>query len=428
MLLVDELLHRGGHAARDGKAAPGAGALVKVRAVGQLGKVDVPGLKNAHQLLVGQDEVDVGPDIILHGLELFGRARADEDDLAVGPFALDEPRGIDHRRVGHGNVAGFGGEQPSGHHPPRRAAGGRHEPLLLRDLFHKVPRFLDRADIRADRDLDHIGKAELLHGREELRHGHVLAELADERRRDDGHDLVALEHGADDLIDLALVDDRAERAAHEALAAGDAAVIVDAGLAIFVDADGVHAAGGLTRALEVGDGVVRTGSGAFAALDAELLVDAALAVDKFDRALRAHALARGGEAALTQLVDTVLPRRAGVAGVGDDVDERRLVILLGDGGLIHALGQKRARLHGLEGQTHGQPHALAGDGALEKHGLAVQRALAGDDLEGDILHIGVVAGVCHPGDLGEDFFSDLCDQRRDSAHDNLLLLHILATV
>ena len=117
-----------------------------------------------------------------------------------------------------------------------------------------------------------------------------------------------------------------------------------------------------------------------------------------------------------------------MAGVGDDVDERGLVILLGDGGLVHALGQKRARLHGLEGQTHGQPHALAGDGALEKHGLAVQRALAGDDLEGDILHIGVVAGVCHPGDLGKDFLSDLCDQRRDSAHDNLLLLHILATV
>ena len=99
-----------------------------------------------------------------------------------------------------------------------------------------------------------------------------------------------------------------------------------------------------------------------------------------------------------------------MAGVGDDVDERRLIILLGDGGLIHALGQKRARLHGLEGQTHRQPHALAGDGALEKHGFAVQRALAGDDLEGDVLHIGVVAGVGHSGDLGKDFLSDVGDQ------------------
>ena len=110
-----------------------------------------------------------------------------------------------------------------------------------------------------------------------------------------------------------------------------------------------------------------------------------------------------------------------MAGVGDDVDERRLVILLGDGRLIHALGQKRAGLYGLQGQAHRKAHALARNGAFEKDGLAVQRALAGDDLEGDILHIGVVAGVCHPGDLGKDFFPDVGDKRRNAAHDEKLL-------
>ena len=110
-----------------------------------------------------------------------------------------------------------------------------------------------------------------------------------------------------------------------------------------------------------------------------------------------------------------------MAGIGDNIDEGRLIILLGDGCLVHALGQKRARLYGLQGQTHRKTHAFARDGALKKDRFAVQRALAGDDLEGDVLHIGIVAGVGHSGDLGKDFFPDVGDKRRDAAHDETLL-------
>ena len=99
-----------------------------------------------------------------------------------------------------------------------------------------------------------------------------------------------------------------------------------------------------------------------------------------------------------------------MAGVGDDVDERRLVILLGDGRLIHALGQKRPLLHRLERQAHGQTHALTGDGPLQKYGFPVQRALPRHDAEGDVLHLGVVAGIGHPGDLRKDLLADVGDQ------------------
>ena len=151
-------------------------------------------------------------------------------------------------------------------------------------------RFFDRADVCAGCDFNHVGKSQLLHGCQELRDSHVLAELSDERRRDDGYDLIVLEYGADDLIDLTLVHDCAERTADQTLAAGDAAVIVDARLAVFIDTDSVHAACGLTGALKIGDGVIWAGFGAFAALDAQFLVNEALAVDEFDGALRAHAL------------------------------------------------------------------------------------------------------------------------------------------
>ena len=94
--------------------------------------------------------------------------------------------------------------------------------------------------------------------------------------------------------------------------------------------------------------MIRAGFGAFAALDAELLIDPALAIDEFHRALRAHPLARRGKTPLAELGHAVLLRRARVAGVGDDVYKRRFIVLLGDRRLIHALGEKRPGLHGLQ--------------------------------------------------------------------------------
>ena len=139
---------------------------------------------------------------------------------------------------------------------------------------------------------------------------------------------------------------------------------MDDGLAMLVGADGVHAAGRLTGALHVDDGVVGAGTGALAALDALLRVNVAFAVDEGDRALGADPLAGSGQTVLAVLRHPVLVSRAGVAGIGNDIDERRLVILLGDGGGIHALGHQAAGLDGADGQAHSQPHPLTRNGAL----------------------------------------------------------------
>ena len=61
-------------------------------------------------------------------------------------------------------------------------------------------------------------------------------------------------------------------AVHEAHAAGDALVVVNLGAALFVGADGVHAAGLGAGALYAADGVVRALREAAAALDAFALV------------------------------------------------------------------------------------------------------------------------------------------------------------
>ena len=97
--------------------------------VGQLRKIDSFRLENAHQLFVGQDEIHVASQLLLHRFKLLCRARTDERDLAARVGMLNEPCRIDHRRVGHRNVAGFVRKQPARHHSPRRAARRRQKLL-----------------------------------------------------------------------------------------------------------------------------------------------------------------------------------------------------------------------------------------------------------------------------------------------------------
>ena len=143
----------------------------------------------------------------------------------------------------------------------------------------------------------------------------------------------------------------------------------------------------------------------------------ALAVDEGDGALGADFLAGGGQAVLAALGDPVLVCRAGVAGVGDDIDERRFVVLLGNGGMVHAVGHQGTGLHGADAQAHCQAHALTGDGALQEHRFPVQGLVTGDDDVGQILGVGIItAGVSHPGDLGKDFFTNVRNQGRNTSH------------
>src|SRR5699024_8411339 len=116
------------------------------------------------------------------------------------------------------------------------------------------------------------------------------------------------------------------------------------------------------------------------------------------------------------LGDAVLLGGAGVAGVVDDVDEGRVVVLIGDGALAEALGDAGGVVHRLKGQAHGHPDPLAHDGPLQEDGLPVLGLLAGNDGVGDLLHSLVVAVVGQTGYLGKDLFPDAGDGRRYAAH------------
>jgi hypothetical protein len=146
--------------------------------------------------------------------------------------------------------------------------------------------------------------------------------MADECRRDNGRQFVALADGRADLQNLAFIGDGAEGTIRHAHAAGDALIVINFGAAVVVAADCVDAAGLRAGAHLAYDGAVRANADAFPAFDALILVDMAVAVDQRDGVRRTDFDAGMREAALAHVRDSHRIDRAGVAGKFDDVDQR----------------------------------------------------------------------------------------------------------
>ena len=135
------------------------------------------------------------------------------------------------------------------------------------------------------------------------------------------------------------------------------------------------------------------------------------------------------KAALTQVGNFDQLFGAAVAGKLDHVDQRGIIVLIGDGGVLQTGDNAVVLVHAAGGQTHSQTHALLNDGALEEDVLAQLALFTGDDGIGDLAHqvVGLLAldvGVSHAGDLGKHLTADLDDRGIDSSetHSNLSLL------
>ena len=233
---------------------------------------------------------------------------------------------------------------------------------------------------------------------------------------DDGHHLLPLIDGVDQLEELALVHDGAEGAVHQTHAAADALILIDLGAAQLVAGDGVHAAGLGTGTLELDDGLIGAALLAAAALDALLLIDDGLALDEGNSVLGAGVVAVVGKAALTHVGHLVVGGGTGVAGVLDDVDEGRIVIFLGDGAFLHAVAEQIVLRHRPQRQPHGKADALAHDGALQKDGFAHGGLFAGHNLIGQLLHAGVILVICHFGHFREHALAGVGDAAGNVSH------------
>ena len=432
MPLLDLVGDSLGDAAGLCEAAACAGSVDQIDLIGidfEVGHIDVLGLDDAGQFLEGQHEVHIRADGAAGSFQLLGGAGSDEAHTGLRVGLLHHAGGKDHGGHGHGDVLCKIREGGLCHHAPCRAAGSSHEVQLVGDLLQEVVGLIHGTQVGTDGDLHDVVEAQSLQRSLELAGGGQARELVDEGGSDEGVDAVTAVEALNELVDLALVGDGTEGAVDQTLAAGHALAVVDLGAAQLIGVDGTHAAGSGAGTLGLDDGVVGADADAAAALDALFLVDGGTAALPGDGLLGADFHTGVCEAALAQVGDLDQLLGAAVAGKLDDVHQRGVIILIGDGSVLQTGDDAVVLVHAAGGQAHGQTNALLDDGALEEDVLAELAFLTGDDGVRDLAHqvVGLLAldvGVGHPCYLGKDLAADLDDRRVDSSetHSNLSLL------
>ena len=241
----------------------------------------------------------------------------------------------------------------------------------------------DRAHIRAERHFEYVPEPEFQKRGFDPPGRRLFSELSHVRRCDLHHNFVAPFQSAYQLKDLRFVRDRTERTTDHAHAAGHAFVVVDLCAAQIVALDGFHAARFRARARVVGDGVVRADGLAPPALDTLGLIDERSAVYDRNGALGAHFRTGMRHAAAAVIRDLVKVGRARRARGGNDLHQRRFVILVRDVAFPQSARDMHGYVLGAQRQPHRKAHAFRTDGALAPDAFAVDRSVARGDLIGN---------------------------------------------
>src|SRR5699024_7638912 len=130
------------------------------------------------------------------------------------------------------------------------------------------------------------------------------------------------------------------------------------------------------------DGIVRAGADTTAALDAQALIDMAAAVAEADGLFGADFLAGMSKAALAHGGDLDDLFRALVAGELDDVDQRRLIVLVRDHAMFQIVRSGNTLVQRTQRKSHGKTDTLGDNGSLQEDAAAQLADLAGNDLVG----------------------------------------------
>ena len=415
---MNQILHCLRNTAGNRKTTSGSRTLIQIVLGFDGFKVDLFGFEHTIEFFKGQNKVHIGADILTNCFQLLCCAGTNENDLTAGITLLHITGCKDHGSQSHGNILGLAGIQLMDHGMPCGAAGRCHVLLLTgRHLFQIVMCFLHGTHISANGNLTHTIEAKLLHCGNDLAGSGVLTELAHESRCHNCDHLVTLQNGLNDLENLTLIHNSTEGAGYQALTAGHTLILVDHCSAMLVRANRIHTAGCLTGALQMDDGIVGACLGALAAANALIQIDIRTGIADRNSVLGAYLFTGTGQTILAVVADLVLVGGTGMAGIGNDVDQRRLIISLRNRSRVHTISHQRAGLNGTDAQTHSQTHTLTGNGTLQEHRFSVQGLVAGHDLIRKVFCIAVIAtGVCHSGNFSKDVFTNISNQRRNSTH------------
>ena len=390
IIFLDARADGGGNAARNAVTAPCGRRVVNGIFLVITAEIDSLRLENCGELLERDDEIDVASHGTAARFQLLRRARSDKDHARVGTELFDGARRCDHGRKRAGYFIHHIGELQLCKHTPRGAAGSQQEREFPRCDFRRVVvRLGGRAHICAVRHLVHFLETDVFERSFDFPERNVRAELTDDGGRDFRHDFIPLLDRADQLEDLRLIGNRAERAADHALTAADALLRVDARAPEPVAGNRLDAARLRARTRSVRDRLVRAGGFALPALNALVLID-----DGFprlcihgNRALRTdrHAISRNAAAAL--VAHFILVLFAAIARRGNDLHERRFVVAVRDIARVQPVCDVRGAILRIERHTHRKTDALRRDRAFAVNALAIHGRFRRRDLIRDFFQI-----------------------------------------
>ena len=286
------------------------------------GNVEVLAIKESLEFFKGDNAVEIRSNVFFLEFHLLRCARSNEYDLSGRIGFLDV---LGNRACGRevmGDIRSEVGECLLNVSNECRAAGACKEAL-----FYELCGFAERDHICAESRFNNGVEAEALdtgYDLTELR----IGKLAGDRGSDDSVYLVfgilfALQNHIDNVKDIGLIGDRAERALIYASTAGNALIVVD--LCIFVFGmlcDRADLACTFARTLEVLDRAVRTNLSTHTAVYALGFVNVSNVVFvKGDRALLTYVFATVSKTATAYVSYLVTADRTFVASSGDNLDD-----------------------------------------------------------------------------------------------------------
>ena len=226
----------------------------------------VSGTKQCTDFPVGYHIICVIRYTLVLCLALLGNAGSDENSDAAGVLCLEHTGDCAHRRNRARHVVLELLREVLAHHVDEsRAAGGGH---LLAFLHRLAPlcSLIRRSHISAKANLDHIGKADLLQCITDSSHADILTELSLGCRSAHCVYFFAVLDVLNDLRQISLGSDCAERAAVDAVAAADALGLIDFTVAILIEGNGSDRTGLLAGTNQMHNCAIRTGLCAHTAL------------------------------------------------------------------------------------------------------------------------------------------------------------------
>ena len=297
---------------------------------------------------------------------------------------------------------------------PGGTAGGEQERQFSgMNFFSIVMRLGNCADICAQSDFIDLRKAQSKQSCLEFFWSNAGTKLSHKGRSNFCDNFCSFFQCVRQLENLRFIRNSAERTVYHAHTAGNTFLIVDHSTSLTVTFNGVDAAGFRAGAFLVGNSVVGTDSFTLSAADTFFLIDHRASVDDGNGALGANLRAGVSNAAPAHITDFVFIRFTGIAGRGDHLHQRGLIIFFIDIAGFNSRGNMNCLIFRAKGHSHSQTHSFAGDCPFPVNTFTVSCFFLNDGVRNcfDIGNQRLIGGIkSHFRNFRKNFFSDFFDR------------------